>query len=729
MATETNTTQSNQTTQHTNNSDSSYPILFQLQTANDRRNIATDTALSTPYASRKGTTHSQTMKRVRITLALLGIILIVMVIFVLSFYLPDNKTAKLSPGKVEETPEKANIGALEFHVKQSRLLIRNEFSKTAVKIKLNISSSSIRLKQYAGKIIIKQSNITLTLGLDLDKPTEKCWNVSFERTGLNGAPLQSCVDMSNSHWFGVGELFKQTWLLENVKLDMAPFTTHDFAFNKKIKDKVFGNLLEPYLLSSKGVAIFINRDTQLYMSINSPVQNELCFQSKSPPICNTDKITKSNQLLQYTVCTAKDAKQVHKVMLGKFFDKPMAIPDLRMLTEPVWSTWAIFKTNVTQAQVLGYAKAIKSYKLPISHIEIDDKYTTTYGDLDFVPARFPDPVSMAEELHNASIRLTTWVHPFANLDSKALSQGAEYWVKSGGTPGILKWWNGYGAVLDTTNQKGAQWFTNRLKNFKEKYKLDSFKFDAGEVQYLPLYCKLYGNPKNINYFSKGYGEIASRFGGLTEVRTGYGSQKFPVFFRILDRTSCWDLENGLKSVLTATLTFGILGYPFVLPDMVGGKTHAPKPEKELYIRWTQLTVFLPSIQFSIAPWQYDNETVAIVQNALNIRKNISADIVRFARLSARSGEPIVRPLWWQAPFDKVAQASTTEFLVGDKYLVAPVLDKGAKIRVIHIVNGTWQEMFGKWNVITAGLEGKTVKYNVKLQDVFYFKNMHSSEHT
>lgn len=47
--------------------------------------------------------------------------------------------------------------------------------------------------------------------------------------------------------------------------------------------------------------------------------------------------------------------------------------------------------------------------------------------------------------------------------------------------------------------------------------------------------------------------------------------------------------------------------------MIGGNgfnldhEEANLPTKELFIRWVQANTFLPAMQFSFVPWQFDNE--------------------------------------------------------------------------------------------------------------------------
>ena len=76
---------------------------------------------------------------------------------------------------------------------------------------------------------------------------------------------------------------------------------------------------------------------------------------------------------------------------------------------------------------------------------------------------------------------------------------------------------------------------------------------------------------NPNKYSANYVRTAAtNFGILQEARVGARTQDVGIFYRILDRATDWTIQDGIKSVITATLQFGILGYPYVLPDIIFG---------------------------------------------------------------------------------------------------------------------------------------------------------------
>lgn len=68
-------------------------------------------------------------------------------------------------------------------------------------------------------------------------------------------------------------------------------------------------------------------------------------------------------------------------------------------------------------------------------------------------------------------------------------------------------------------------------------------------------------------------KVAENIGGGLEVRIGLHTQHLPIFVRMLDKDSVVGYENGLKSLIPTALVFGVLGYPFVLPDMIGGNAY------------------------------------------------------------------------------------------------------------------------------------------------------------
>lgn len=147
---------------------------------------------------------------------------------------------------------------------------------------------------------------------------------------------------------------------------------------------------------------------------------------------------------------------------------------------------------------------------------------------------------------------------------------------------------------------------------KNETGLDSYKFDAGESTWMPQIPSITGDVETFpNSYTTEYVKTCAEFGDLIEVRSGYRSQNLPIFVRMIDKDTRWTFDNGLKTLVTTLLQMNMVGYSLVLPDMVGGNLYGNDTiDKELFIRWLQANVFMPSIQYSIVPWDFNDKEVS-----------------------------------------------------------------------------------------------------------------------
>jgi len=517
---------------------------------------------------------------------------------------------------------------------------------------------------------------------DTDNGSHHRYDVTWK--AFRTKELRDIFHLEGAHWYGVAQIKEQRWPIEKWRMPLVPFIAGD-----SMKDSQYGGVQERYFLSSQGIAIFVSSTVPLWVAINEKGDGLLKLVSKFQSPFRRSSTNEDPLCLQYTIFQAADVLATHKLVSGTMMDHPIDIPDEQMLRNPVWSTWAVYKTNITQATVIGFAEEIRRRGFKAAQLEIDDDWTPAYGDMVFDTAKFPDAKSMVAELRQLGFRVTLWVHPFASVRSNAVGCG-DFWLRSTLTRGYTTWWNGIGKCLDVTNPSAVQWFCNSLRNLVDTVGVASFKFDAGELSWLPPGYTTHAKLTTPNDYTRYYAEMCSNVDRnlrALEVRVGVQTQRLPVFVRLMDKESRWDSDNGLATLIPHVLTFGLLGYPFALPDMVGGNAYHGLPDRELYVRWLEANALLPAIQLSIPPWQYDEEVVHIAHKMLQLREQYADLIVRLAHESTRSGSPIVRPLWWLAPTDAVAQVIDNEFLLGDQLLVAPVLTRSATSRPVYLPAG------------------------------------------
>ncbi|CAK8691043.1 unnamed protein product [Clavelina lepadiformis] len=537
----------------------------------------------------------------------------------------------------------------------------------------------------------------------------QCWKVRTKRGGIlpcfnQTLRVKDCVSMTTDKgksifWFGGAEMISQKWPVNSMNLNRkTSFLSSDLP-------KRCGNVLERYFLSSHGAAVYVDPDVPLYISVHQ--DKDICLEA----MYDGDQLVGPSYLhpvndeidLNYVICLAGNAKKVHQVMTDSedgFIKRPKSLPDLKMMKHPIWSTWARFKSDIDQSVVENFAEEILLNNFTNSQLEIDDGYEKAYGDFSFSETKFPNATAMIKNLHKKGFRVTTWVTPFINLNSANYNYARKqqfFLTDDSGSPDIVRWWNGRGSVVDFTNHNAASWYKQILSDVKEQFALDSFKFDAGETSYLPSAGLNYSAvPKtNPSYYTTYYAETAFEIGGvMSEMRSSWKTQDINMYMRLMDKGSSWGTLRGFQTVIPTALTFSILGYIYVLPDMIGGNAYvlgsnnSGKPDRELYIRWIELGAFLPCMQFSISPWQYDDEVVDIAQKYVTIHRTVVYDELVKAAERYVSGEMslLVSPVWFysNAADDEIAFTINDQFIVGDRYLVAPIVEKGSTARNVYL---------------------------------------------
>nr|ADC97876.1 glycoside hydrolase family 31 [Chrysomela tremula] len=508
---------------------------------------------------------------------------------------------------------------------------------------------------------------------------------------------QDCFDFTEgTHWYGGPERRVQSWPLEKMTIDgNDPYVLKrwdNFA------------VAERYWLNSKGVFIYLKEHVPLFVDQNVANENKVCFIAK----LDSPYINRTRNILDYRIVFRNDTKAAHLWAVRTFLGKPKGHPDPRMVSEPIWTTWANFKSEYTQSMALEFAQSISDHGYK-GQFEIDERWERCYGSQEFFEERFPDINSTVKKLKGMGFRVTLWIHPFVNDDcqnnsDEGIAKG--YFVVNENNSTKASWWITDDAhQIDFTNPEAAKWWTVRLERLLENPNIDSFKFDAGETDYAPQ-PSVYRNvdPETVpNILSSSYIRTCAKFGNLIEVRSAWRTQDLPMFVRMIDKDSHWGTDNGLPTLVTTLLQMNMNGYSMVLPDMIGGNGYSGAPTPELLVRWTQANTFMPAMQFSYLPWEITSpnfDVPVIVQKFIHLHQNYSNVILRAMEGTIKNGTPVNPPIWWIDPTDSEALACDDEFLLGDEILVAPVLVEGATSRKVYLPKSTWRD--GNDNTIYQG---------------------------
>lgn len=469
----------------------------------------------------------------------------------------------------------------------------------------------------------------------------------------------------------------------------------------------YSNQCVPLLVSNKGRYIW-SEDPFLF-KFNG---NEIIISSESEIVIN-----KSGETLKSAFLDAS----------SKYFPPTGKIPNELFMSVPQYNTWIELVYDQNQEDVLKYAKSIIDNGFPTGVLMIDDNWQKYYGNFEFKQETFPDPKKMFDELHSMGFKVMLWISPYVSPDSREYrflkKKGYLIKDKSGKSPAIIDWWNGKSACYDFSNPAAYDYFLSILKDMQKKYGVDGFKFDAGDARaYKKNDITVFDNKSYGTEQSELWARIGTEF-DFNEYRACWKMSGQPLVQRLCDKKYSW---KDMSMLIPDMLACGILGHPYICPDMIGGgefrsfQNITPyNIDQKLIVRSCQVHALMPMMQFSVAPWRIlDKKHLEIVKYYANLHKKYGNYILELARNASKTGEPIVRYMEYEFP-NQGFENCKDQFMLGDKVMVAPVISQD-DMREVCIPKGTWMDDLG--NIFQGP---KTIKIKVELERLPFYNKIES----
>lgn len=446
------------------------------------------------------------------------------------------------------------------------------------------------------------------------------------------------------------------------------------------------------------MAIEIDDASPLHISINDEYKSQLCLKAEHDTFAFINRPTPLPEL-KYRICTAGDMKILHNNLTQKNLWDGLKEQDINviktMFDEPVWEVAG----KLTDASISNFTDSVISLGyFRLGHVLISEEWQKVLGDYEMDEDRFKALNDTINVLHRRGFRVSLTIQPFVSTESsnfvdllnrkllvyeRSTDRTIPALTKFRSTPSV--------GVLDPTNNETIPWLIQKLDRTIKKYLIDSFYLEFGSAYDMPRFYECRTPLLNPDHYKTIFMSRIRESMNLLGVSGAIIVPHPPAFLSLPKVNSSW---SGLQTVITSTLNYGIIGYPFIMPGAVGGdyfsdtngtvlfEDTTPLPDRELYIRWLQLATFLPVLRFTHLPSDYKDDGVTeIAKELASVRqKTVTPVFKKYLSDSMNEGLPLVRPLWMLDPHDVDCLNVVDEFSVGEQLIVAPILERGKTIR-------------------------------------------------
>lgn len=410
-----------------------------------------------------------------------------------------------------------------------------------------------------------------------------------------------------------------------------------------------------------------------------------------------------------------------------------------MMPEYGLGFWQCKLRYQTQDELLSVAREYHRRRLKVDVIVVDFFHWPVQGTWEFDKNFWPDPDAMVAELRSMGMELMVSIWPTVDTRSPLYPEMLEKGFLHRADRGYRTGNNFMGDTVywDATNPEARQYLWQRCrKNYYDRG-IRIFWLDEAEPEYsvydFDNYRYWRGSDLEIgNIYPK---EFARTFyEGMTSsdqkevvnlLRCAWaGSAKYGTLVWSGDIASSWE---SFRDQLCAGLNMGLSGIPWWTTDIGGFHGGDPQDEKfrELLVRWFQWGCFCPVMRLhgdrepkqpkvgegggsdcrsgaSNEVWSYGDKVGEILVKYLRIRDKLRDYVRGLMREAHEKGSPVMRTMFYVFPHDRRCweeSVATNQYMFGDRYLCAPVLEPGLEKRKVYLPTYT------RWKIVKDGILG------------------------
>lgn len=332
----------------------------------------------------------------------------------------------------------------------------------------------------------------------------------------------------------------------------------------------------------------------------------------------------------------------------------------------------------TSQDILDFVSQLISRGAPKGAVLLPMGWNNPSGAMVFDTEAYPDAKAMIENLHQNGMRVMLTVTPYVMAAGRGYQQrlvDGALLTDGEGSAVVFESRLGYTACRALTPE-GVVSLRTSLQELQREYGVDGFYFDCLDAMEL-----LADNPTKLREFLNAWHSVSEGI-DVAIYSSPMGQQLGNIASSVsTTRDYTWE---GLEESLERAIDASVLGFS---RTSLAADLNFASDDSALILHTASLAALLPVAIVPYSVWSLDDTSAFC--HLLSWRTQNGGYYLSLAEQAAVSAEPILRHLEYQFPRTGFSNARD-EFMIGPKWLVAPVVKSGV-VRMVRLPKGRWRE--------------------------------------